>query len=121
MTSDVAGSHLPELLSGPCGYQRYREINTPKSKVQKVFICIGSGDQARAAEGELAVPSSGPVLGDLKVENHHASGVLPIFQDCPSSLAAQFTVTKTYPRHIYGLFEALGIVGYTPWLTDAWA
>ncbi len=34
MTSDVAGSHLPESLYGPCGCQRYREINTPKSKVQ---------------------------------------------------------------------------------------
>jgi len=35
MTFDVAGSHLPESLYGPCGCQRYREINTPKSKVQK--------------------------------------------------------------------------------------
>ena len=32
MTSDVAGSHLPELLSGPCGCQRNHELPTPKSK-----------------------------------------------------------------------------------------
>jgi hypothetical protein len=35
MTSDVGVCHLPDLLSGPCGCQRYYEINTPKSKVQR--------------------------------------------------------------------------------------
>ena len=35
MTSDVASSHLLESLYGPCGCLRYREITTPKSKVQR--------------------------------------------------------------------------------------
>jgi hypothetical protein len=33
MTSDVTGSHLPELLSGPCGCPHNHELPTPKSKV----------------------------------------------------------------------------------------
>jgi len=32
MTSNVAGSHPPELLSGPCGCPRNHELPTPKSK-----------------------------------------------------------------------------------------
>ena len=35
VTSDVAGSHPPELLSGPCGCPRNHELPTPKSKVQR--------------------------------------------------------------------------------------
>ena len=37
MTSDVAGSHLPESVYGPCGCPRNHELPTPKSKVQKVM------------------------------------------------------------------------------------
>ena len=33
VTSDVAGSHPPELLSWPCGCPRNQELPTPKSKV----------------------------------------------------------------------------------------
>ncbi len=33
MTPDVGGTHLLELVSGPCGWSRYCEINTTKYKV----------------------------------------------------------------------------------------
>jgi hypothetical protein len=38
MTSNVACSHLPESLYGPCGCLCYREITTPKSKVQNTSV-----------------------------------------------------------------------------------
>ena len=50
MTSDVAGSHLPELLSGPCGCQCYREINTPKSKAND---CVGDIDLIQVEDEHL--------------------------------------------------------------------
>jgi hypothetical protein len=52
------------------------------------------------------------VLGVLKTANLRAPGVLLIFQDRPASPAAQFAasiIIKDVPRHIYGLFQALGI------------
>ena len=43
---------------------------------------------------QSAVHLSEPVLDYMKAVNHHTPGVLLIFQDRPSSLAARFTVTK---------------------------
>jgi hypothetical protein len=58
MTSDVAGSHLPESIYGPCGCQRYRKINTPKSKVQK-WLSTRNGSPRRSAPGHpIAIASA---------------------------------------------------------------
>ena len=41
MTSDVGGSHLPESLSGPCRWLRYRELKSTKvPKIQSNFVHI---------------------------------------------------------------------------------
>ena len=55
-----------------------------------------------------------PVAGTLKASNLHAPGVLLIFQHSPALPAAPFGPSAScchegVPRHIYGLFQALGI------------
>ena len=52
---------------------------------------------------------SEPVLGALKAANLHTTVVLLIFQHSPASQAAQVRCHEDVPRHIYGLFQALGI------------
>ena len=73
MTSDVAGSHLPESLYGTCGCLRYHEIPTPKSKVQREHLCNRSCSNKHTlihvCLRRLGVP---PTPSLTEIEDHRA-------------------------------------------------
>ena len=67
MTSDVAGSHLPESLYGPCGCLLYREIPTPKSKVVRAELTARRLERIR----EVDLADNGLILVvDRQVVDH---------------------------------------------------
>ncbi len=78
MTSDVAGSHLPESLYGPCGCLRYRE-GKQAHPVLKYRVPHGSHTPTRWVAGRLYLSILPEGTRDTLTETHtHGFGLVAI-------------------------------------------